>query len=261
MSYSMAEHEKIIVSFLQFINKNSNDFILKGGTALKQCYNLNRFSEDIDFDVKNKANLIDFVQLYCDKNHFSFRVGKNTDTVQRCFINYGTNEKPLKVEASYRNRIISNDDIKSINSITVYSINRLAQMKANAYASRDKIRDLYDLSFICNHFYSNLSSQTINILSDAVGNKGIEQFDYLLSTQYDPLIDKDKLASDFLSMNEKLGLLYSNEERNNCTDKTKIILEKNMLEYKKENKESVSLKPKKQNNVIFNNKNGYNDGM
>ena len=44
-------------------------------------------------------------------------------------------------------------------------------------------------------------------MQDCVSYKGLEQFDYLIATQNDPLIDSDKLAEDFLSMYDKLGLL------------------------------------------------------
>lgn len=92
-------------------------------------------------------------------------------------------------------------------------MDRLAKMKAAAYGARDKIRDLYDIVFICKEKFSDLSEGTKEILSDAIGAKGLEQFDYLIATQKDPLIDKEKLASDFLEVNDKLGLLYSREEK------------------------------------------------
>ena len=43
--------------------------------------------------------------------------------------------------------------------------------------------------------------------------KGIEKFDYLVATQQDTLIDKDRLAEGFLKMHEKLGLLLDEEEQ------------------------------------------------
>ena len=57
-------------------------------------------------------------------------------------------EKPLKIEVSYRNQQISERDWQIVGGIKVYSIDALARMKANAYNGPDKIRDLYDLSFI-----------------------------------------------------------------------------------------------------------------
>ena len=93
-------HGKVIVNFLRYLNEQTNKFILKGGTALAQCYNLTRFSEDIDLD-SGKENIISYVERFCKECDFAFCIGKDTPTVKRCFINYGNQSKPLKIETSY----------------------------------------------------------------------------------------------------------------------------------------------------------------
>ena len=70
--------------------------------------------------------------------------------------------------------------IKKINGFHVYSIDYLAMMKSMAYIGRDRIRDLFDLSFICDKYFEELTSATIGVIKEAVGRKGIEQFDFLL---------------------------------------------------------------------------------
>lgn len=206
------EHKKTIDSFLGYLNKVSEDFILKGGTALLTCYGLDRFSEDIDLDGKN-TNIESIVKDFCTSNSFTYRIGKDTDTAKRYFINYGNVSKPLKVEVSFRRKQINNDETEKINGILVYDIDTLCRMKTNAYSSRDKIRDLYDITFICNNYYDRLSSQTVLQMQDALGYKGIEQFDYILKVQRDELIDENKLAADFLLMFDKLGILYDEKEK------------------------------------------------
>lgn len=204
-------HGKVIKEFLSYINEQTESFILKGGTALAQCYNLNRFSEDIDLDSQ-KENIIHHIQAFCKLNHYDYRIAKDTVTVKRAFINYGNTEKPLKVEVSYRNKQLPQEEIKKINGIMVYSINKLAQMKSNAYNARDKIRDLFDLAFIINNYHSELSPATLSFVADALQYKGLEQVDYVLATQHDELIDNDLLIENFLEMHDKLGLLYDEDE-------------------------------------------------
>jgi hypothetical protein len=87
-------------------------------------------------------------------------------------------------------------------------------MKTSAYAGRDKIRDLYDVTFICNNFIDRLSPPTVALIRSAVEHKGIAQFDYVVRDQPDELIDNDKLAADFLMMYDCLGLLSEEDERN-----------------------------------------------
>lgn len=210
------EHGKTIDSFLQFLNKNTKGYILKGGTALAKCYNLNRFSEDIDLDA-TKEDIKPYIKKFCQLQTYTFRIAKDTATVKRGFINYGNDSRPLKVEVSYRRKEINPSEYTEKNGIQVYSINRLAQMKALAYSSRDKIRDLYDLSFICNNYFVDLSEQTVLNIKDALAYKGLEQFDYIVNTQNDSLINSDKLLTSFLEMYEKIGLLDDfmlNKEKN-----------------------------------------------
>ena len=211
------QHENVINDFISYLNARSIDFILKGETAQKLCYNLDRFSEDIDLDgiVERSTSLISIVDEFCKSFKYSYRSGKHTDTVERYFINYGNEGKPLKIEVSYRRRDIHEDEIDVINGVLVYRIEPLCVMKAMAYFGRDRIRDLYDLSFICKNHFDELSQQAIAMLRNAVDYKGIEQLDYILKTQHDELIDKEKLTEDFLNMFNILGLL-SNEDERQC---------------------------------------------
>lgn len=203
-------HGEIIKEFLIYLNKRTDSFILKGGTSLMMCYNLNRFSEDIDLDGTHSKQIKSIISNFCQTGGYSYRVAKDTDTVKRFMINYGNAQKPLKIEISYRRKNISQDEYTKINGITVYNINNLCMMKVNAYSARDKIRDLFDLVFICNKYWDKLSSNVVDMVRYCVEAKGIEQFDYLLSTQSDELIDKDTLESEFLIMYDKLGLLMDN---------------------------------------------------
>lgn len=204
-------HEQIISQFLHTLNKRSGAYVLKGGTALKQCYGLDRFSEDIDLDAV-KGNLKETLNKFCAEHDYSYTIKKDTDTVKRYMLNYG-GEKNLKIEVSYRRRNISDAECSFINEIKVYKLDTLTLMKANAYMSRDKIRDLYDLTFICNNYFDKLSGTTKSMLQNAIEYKGIEQFDYITATQKDPLINNDELAEKFLQMYERLGLLMNEKER------------------------------------------------
>lgn len=208
-------HGAAIISFITYLNQETDQFALKGGTALALCYGLNRFSEDIDLDGR-KQDIKELVRRYCDSRGFSMRIAKDTPIVRRCLINYSEGQKPLKIEVSYRDKTLDFSSFPVVNGILVYSINDLAMKKNLAYMGRDKIRDLFDLSFICNHYLDQLNPEVIKAIRTTLEYKGVEQFDYLIATQSDPLINQEQLAVDFLTMHEKLGLL---------TDQTPEVLE------------------------------------
>lgn len=210
-------HKKVIKDFLLNLNEETNAFILKEGTSLMMCYELDRFSEDIDFDCTNQR-MHGFIQRYASDNDFTYRIAKETPTVHRFLLNYGNEEKKLKIEISYRNKKLNSEYITKIKGINVYTIDRICQQKAMAYQGRDKIRDLYDLSFICNKYFKELSELTKGMLRDALSYKGFEHFDYVTSTQEDPLINKDRLAESYLEMFDKLDLLYTKDEVRSIRD-------------------------------------------
>lgn len=209
------KHKIVIDEVLQCINQHTDNYILKGETALMECYGLDRFSEDIDLDGTNHEKIGQILHEYAQKKGYSIRIAKDTDTVQRYFIDYGgktdAGPKPLKIEISFRKKEIADREKRLINGINVYSIDSMAIMKANAYASRDKIRDLYDVTFIVNNYYESLNPYVADILRDSVGQKGLEQFDYIVQTQKDDLIDENELAENFLTAYDTLGLSNPNE--------------------------------------------------
>lgn len=200
-------HGKVLKAFVLALNKRSNSYILKGGTSLMLCYGLTRFSEDIDLDAYHISKGIeDIVNAFCQANSFTYRVAKDTNTVKRYMIHYGSN-KPLKVEISYRRKNIDSSEFTIINGILVYTISSILTFKLNAYNQRDKIRDLYDVVFICKNYWSCIPKTLQLQLVDSLSYKGLEHFDYLISTQQDELIDSIVLGNEFLDLYNKLGLL------------------------------------------------------
>jgi predicted nucleotidyltransferase component of viral defense system len=205
-------HSQVMAAFLKYLNENGGGYVLKGGTALSFCYRLDRFSEDIDLDGVERT-LIETVGTFCCVNGYEYRIAKDTETVQRCMVNYGNKSKPLKIESSRRRREIDATETTVINGILVYNIDTLCVLKTYAYSNRDKIRDLYDIAFICNNYFNLLSRQTATLLRTMLEYKGLEHYDYITQNQPDTLIDPDKLADDFLKMYDRLGLLLNETER------------------------------------------------
>lgn len=214
-------HEKVIRSFIRALNDSSDRYILKGGTALMLCYGLNRFSEDIDLDSTDRKTIRTVVDKFCKESGYSFRIGKDTPTTLRFLIHYD-DSKPLKVEVSYRTKRLSRD-ITVINGILVYGINKLCDMKRGAYQSRDRIRDLFDLSFIVNKYFNELDYELLLNVAEAISYKGdLKQFDYLVATQHDEFIDDDALAESFMNAIDKLGLLTDRDTGENEHEKSCI---------------------------------------
>ena len=233
----MEQHRNVIHDFLRYMNGVTHHYILKGGTSLMECYGLDRMSEDIDLDSTDKETIRTVLEKFCKDRGYSYNVNKDTDTVKRFMVHYqkdeGLEANPLKVEVSYRRREISHDEFCEINGITVYNIDRIASMKENAFASRDKIRDLYDVVFICKRYWDELSGSTRNIIRDGFENKGLEYFDYITATQHDVLIDPDKLGDDLLDVFDRFGLITGKETEQEIlpVNKQAVLMEEGYKNY------------------------------
>lgn len=201
-------HGTVIKTFINYLNAQTCSYILKGGTSLMLCYNLSRFSEDIDLDaLHTKQGLENIIKAFCVQMGYTYRVAKDTDTVKRYMIHYADKYKPLKVEISYRRKMIDNSEYCVRNGILVYNINVILGFKVNAYNSRDKIRDLYDIIFIFKNYWEYITPTLRAQVADALTYKGLEHIDYLLKTQSDELIDKYVLENAALELFNALNIL------------------------------------------------------
>lgn len=147
----------------------SRELVFKGGTALAFFNGLNRFSEDLDFTLKeslNFKNLIGgiekdfealnirahFKTLEDNPASFSFRIGVEgplfTREVERCFV---------RVDISKREKIAEEVEVKELKPvyfdippffIPIMKIEEILAEKIRAMVWRSKARDLYDMWFL-----------------------------------------------------------------------------------------------------------------
>lgn len=121
-----AEHIEVMSAICHNFHKKELPMVLKGGTALRLCYNLDRFSEDLDFDCAKALNLEStikdiFAQLGKSKSQLRnsvIDVTKDTKTVRRYRITYSDGIS-LKLETSLRGTPDDNH-LTEINGILTY---------------------------------------------------------------------------------------------------------------------------------------------
>ncbi len=199
-------HLKVINSFLKFLNKKTDAFVLKGGTGLSICYDLDRFSEDLDFDT-NRSNITSIVKSFCKSYGYKCNQKKNTEFTKRFMIDYGVQGQLLKVETSLVNSRgfnISKDEVTIIKGYRVYKINSLAIKKLQAFMHRDKIRDMYDVAYIIVKYWNELNEFTKKSYINALNLKGLEHCQRMIDEQSDNLIRKEELDSKVLKVFDKI---------------------------------------------------------
>ena len=168
--------EKDHYSFMTNIVKSLSDtpYVLKGGTALMLGYDLDRFSEDLDFDSTKKLNLETKIHESLPNGFKITQITKpkDTDTVQRYKVSYTTlnGKRRLKIETSYRKKEINTADYTLINDMQIYNIDFLLDNKLLAShdgsSPRTTARDLYDIDFIVKNFPDIINDSLIKRLKD-----------------------------------------------------------------------------------------------
>lgn len=208
------KHIAVITDLLTYLNSKTDKYILKGETALRICYGLDRSSYDIDLDGKGDK-IFSIIDEFCKIRNYSYTILKNTNIVKIFEIHYDENDL-LRIEVSGRMSHINYAQLKKINGIIVYDLDSLTSMKCVDYGSKDKITDFYDILFICNNYYDKLSKQSKNQIFYTLSYKGIEQYDYLVHSQpKDGSINNKRLLDMFLMAINRIGMLTDEEDKKN----------------------------------------------
>ena len=156
-------HVLFMREILLSINLKNYPTYLKGGTALLLCYELDRFSEDIDLDSEKSFNLETTIKEASRKLGVvidSINIPKDTETTKRYKIHYN-GDMYLKIETSFRNKINDND-VSIINGIKVYNPEIIIGMKLSAIygeRARTKARDFHDIIFLAKNYASLFSKE------------------------------------------------------------------------------------------------------
>lgn len=188
----MLEYQKdrlrIIQEILPLLGDN---FVLKGGTALKLYYGLDRYSEDIDLDCKSSnMNFLNKLKMHKNFKTWTITIKKDTEMVFRATIDYGAQSSrgayPLKVEVSNRNKEALRNNllkVKKVANVNVYDVEELIKMKIFAFNGRDKIRDFYDLGFLLQSYPKYFTQERLFHIKERIFYLGKEELDQLLELE------------------------------------------------------------------------------
>lgn len=172
LNLGQTEKNYIHIAILFAISKLYPDkFIFKGGTCLMICYNIDRFSEDLDFDLVEDLDLesvLSNIKFFLNKynipieykvinkkysyNYFIYFYGplyKNTNNT-RCKIKLDFSKRKDYVEKSSVIKINHTYNEFPIFYIKTLTLDEIFSEKIRTIMVRNKARDLYDLYYLIN---------------------------------------------------------------------------------------------------------------
>jgi predicted nucleotidyltransferase component of viral defense system len=240
LKFNNYETSRILLMFslAKDIAKDNNDkLLLKGGTSLVLCYNLNRFSTDLDYDGMNyNIDLTNNIKKIFEENKLNLTkiiLKKDTDTVKRYMIHYDeSKDEPLKIEISFRNMDYFNNDInyyESKNDIITYPITQLSNFKCDTFFSRIKARDIFDVAFLLKYYPETFDKQRILKCIEKINSLGLDYFEEVMKD--DKVIKNYDTETILLELNNNLSKRYNifNNENTTVSDIGKCIRNHNKI--------------------------------
>jgi predicted nucleotidyltransferase component of viral defense system len=152
-------HEQFEIEVLERLNSNKflNKLVFGGGTMLRLCYELDRYSADLDFWVVTN---IDFKRLFSDlKSNLSqfYKIVDSADKFYTILIELKSPDYPrsLKIEIRKELKNIKVDTGIAYSKhsnlqvlINHVSLTDMMNAKIQAFLNRNEIRDIYDMEFL-----------------------------------------------------------------------------------------------------------------
>jgi len=160
-----------ILELLMFsiFSETGDTLVLKGGTAMYKFYNLNRFSEDLDFVVNKRriditgivntamrrlasVGLTGNARLESYRNEINARLmfrgplyDGSKESMNRITLNFSKREKPMSIRKKFFIPVYT--EIPSFDAFVMATEEIFAE-KVRAIYTRNKPRDVYDLWFL-----------------------------------------------------------------------------------------------------------------
>jgi predicted nucleotidyltransferase component of viral defense system len=143
--------------------KKSEHFFFKGGTALRLVFRSPRFSEDIDFTASSNSGLFEdlfqdtLTRIEQEGLRIDLEESKQTTGGHLAIINVAVYNEPItiKIEASQRKKKTIQGEKSSVVSdmfpsytVQILDQQTLVSEKIEAFLTRHKIRDFFDLYYI-----------------------------------------------------------------------------------------------------------------
>jgi predicted nucleotidyltransferase component of viral defense system len=214
----LRKQEQFEIEVLDRLNSGSflKDMVFTGGTMLRLCYGLDRYSVDLDFWVIKE---IDFRKLFRDMKEFLAGYYKINDSANKFYSILFELKSPayprmLKLEIRKESKRIKTEPAIAYSShantqvmLKTASLPDMMKAKIRAFLNRNEVRDVYDIEFLFKKgIFLDADRKTLSSLLAGIGK--LTRKDYSV----------------------KLGSLLESEQRKYYTAKNFRILKMHLTE-------------------------------
>jgi predicted nucleotidyltransferase component of viral defense system len=185
----LARHEKLEMEILSLLNSGRvlEKLVFGGGTMLRLCHELNRYSADLDFWLIATVDFEEYLKAICALLDTEYEITDSQNKHFSLLVEVRSPSHPKRLKLEIRKEIRNWDMEKSIafsrfsNKQVLLNTHTLEQTMLNkieAFISRCEIRDAFDIEFLLRKGISlpKLSNEKQNLLIEKLNAFKLNDF-------------------------------------------------------------------------------------
>ncbi|MCX5712705.1 MAG: nucleotidyl transferase AbiEii/AbiGii toxin family protein [Candidatus Omnitrophica bacterium] len=213
---TLKKHEVFEIEVLEALKnaKLLEPVIFGGGTMLRLCYELNRYSADLDFWVVKKIKTAVYFQKLKECLLGQYELTDAKIKFNSILLEIRSKDYPKRLKIEIRKGIkdcdteeriaFSKYSLKQV-ILKVHSLKQTMKNKIEAALDRGEIRDFFDLEFLLRRgIPMELSKQQKNSLRTKIGKFKDRDFKVILGSILDPDMRQYYIKNKFNFLSEKL---------------------------------------------------------
>lgn len=204
------QHETAMLAICQDFQKHGQARIVKGGAALKLCYQLDRFCETLHLDSHKLLNLEHAMRdtlVFLGKSQAQYRgavvtLAKKTPSVHRYRVEFA-DKMVLKIEDHLRDDL-DEAELVEVNGVLTYKASLLIKRKIQALQDRATARDLHDVIFLYSNYFTDFDEDDLSVISELYKKQSDLLTEFSIAYQEALILDEDSLMEDLMMLVERV---------------------------------------------------------
>ena len=176
-----------VLEFLYCLNRNSDDYVLVGDSALYYCYGLDRHVDEVEIYCRHGIDLTkltDCIVGHIKQNYFILDVTHQSFSKCTLELRNKNIDRVLKLKLTYRSEDLNHSyNLAVVDGLLTCDINALLFVKINSFVYTLNVSDFLDILYLYYKHKDSLTSYTIPHLKTTLSYYNIDCIKYLFSAQ------------------------------------------------------------------------------
>ncbi len=217
----LKKHELFEIEVLEKL-KNAgflSPLVFAGGTMLRLCYDMKRYSSDLDFWFTKKVNSNNYYKKLKEFLENNYKISDTKNKYFTLLFEFGSPEYPKKLKIEIRKRVVRLDGQEKIAYspytnkqviLRCLSLEEMMKKKIDAFLDRKEIRDCFDLEFLLRQGIKiNEKRERLIKIKKTIENFKANDYKVKLGSVLDYEMRKYYLKNKFSYLTQQINIILS----------------------------------------------------